>query len=142
MIYFWFFLTKTSLSQKYQRRVTLFSIHKKILVPIFIFSNILFAFAADDEIKADNIDSKQEIIAEDLQNNTVINKNIDGYFSFLENWINCNISVVIRNVDSSVIGKLQEIYKDGILVETAFNSTIFIPKDSIAYIKISKTNRK
>lgn len=142
MIYFWFFLTKTSLSQKYQRRVTLFSIHKKILVPIFIFSNILFAFAADDEIKADNIDSKQEIIAEDLQNNTVINKNIDGYFSFLENFINCNISVVIRNVDSSVIGKLQEIYKDGILVETAFNSTIFIPKDSIAYIKISKTNRK
>lgn len=142
MIYFWFFLTKTSLSQKYQRRVTLFSIHKKILVPIFIFSNILFAFAADDEIKADNIDSKQEIIAEDLQNNTVINKNIDGYFSFLENCINCNISVVIRNVDSSVIGKLQEIYKDGILVETAFNSTIFIPKDSIAYIKISKTNRK
>lgn len=142
MIYFWFFLTKTSLSQKYQRRVTLFSIHKKILVPILIFSNILFAFAADDEIKADNIDSKQEIIAEDLQNNTVINKNIDGYFSFLENCINCNISVVIRNVDSSVIGKLQEIYKDGILVETAFNSTIFIPKDSIAYIKISKTNRK
>ena len=142
MIYFWFFLTKTSLSQKCQRRVTLFSIHKKILVPIFIFSNILFAFAADDEIKADNIDSKQEIIAEDLQNNTVINKNIDGYFSFLENCINCNISVVIRNVDSSVIGKLQEIYKDGILVETAFNSTIFIPKDSIAYIKISKTNKK
>ena len=142
MIYFWFFLTKTSLSQKYQRRVTLFSIHKKILVPILIFSNILFAFAADDEIKADNIDSKQEIIAEDLQNNTVINKNIDGYFSFLENCINCNISVVIRNVDSSVIGKLQEIYKDGILVETAFNSTIFIPKESIDYIKISKTNRK
>ena len=66
MIYFWFFLTKTSLSQKYQRRVTLFSIHKKILVPILIFSNILFAFAADDEIKADNIDSKQEIIAEVL----------------------------------------------------------------------------
>lgn len=142
MIYFWFFLTKTSLSQKYQRRVTLFSIHKKILVPIFIFSNILFAFAADDEIKADNIDSKQEIITEDSQNNTAINKNTDGYFSFLENCINCNISVVIRNVDSSVIGKLQEIYKDGILVETAFNSTIFIPKDSIAYIKISKTNRK
>ena len=142
MIYFWFFLTKTSLSQKYQRRVTLFSIHKKILVPIFIFSNILFAFAADDEIKADNVDLKQEIITEDLQNKIAINKNIDGYFSFLENCINCNISVVIRNVDSSVIGKLQEIYKDGILVETAFNSTIFIPKDSIAYIKISKTNRK
>ena len=120
----------------------MFSIERKILVLIFIFSNILFAFATDDEIKADDIDSKQKIITEDLQNTTTINKNTDGYFSFLENCINCNISVVIRNVDSSVIGKLQEIYKDGILVETAFNSTIFIPKDSIAYIKISKTNRK
>lgn len=120
----------------------MFSIQKKILVPIFIFSNILFAFAADDEIKADDIDSKQEIITEDSQNNTAINKNTDGYFYFLENGINSNITVVIRNVDSSVIGKLQGIYKDGILVETAFNSTIFIPKDSIAYVKISKTNKK
>ena len=120
----------------------LFSTLKKILFITFMISTTSFLFAADDEIKIDEENNNVENTTELTQSSSRVNKDIEGYFAFLENYINCNVTIIIKNVDNSVIGKLQEIYKDGVLLETAFNSSIFIPKDSIAYIKISKTNKK
>lgn len=120
----------------------LFSTLKKTLFITFMISTTSFLFAADDEIKIDEEINNVENTTELTQSSSRVNKDIEGYFAFLENYINCNVTIIIKDVDNSVIGKLQEIYKDGVLLETAFNSSIFIPKDSIAYIKISKTNKK
>ena len=63
--------------------------------------------------------------------------------STFEELFDLSIGTVFEsNSELETIEELQEIYKDGVLLETAFNSSIFIPKDSIAYIKISKTNKK
>lgn len=116
--------------------------HKKILVLVIMALSTFFAFAEDSEITINEEASEATVTDESQQTDSLINKDTDGYFLFLENCINSNISVIIKEVDNSIIGKLQEVYKDGILLETSFGSTIFIPKDSIAYIKISKTNKK
>ncbi len=121
----------------------LFSIKKRLLIIAFILSSLSLICAEDDEIKIEDETQKTATAAEISQeSDSGVKEDTIGYFSFLENCIGCNINVIIKNVDSSVIGKLQTIYKDGILLETSFNSTIFIPKDSIAYIKISKMNKK
>lgn len=120
----------------------LFSIQKKILLFIVTILSASFVFAEDNEIKINDEESESNITDENPQINFAIKNDTEGYFSFLENCLNCSISVIIKDIDNSIIGKLQEIYKDGVLLETSFNSTIFIPKDSIAYIKISKMNKK
>lgn len=120
----------------------LLSAQKKILIFAVMILSVSFAFGEDDEIKIDDEKSEVSVADENTQVDSVIKKDTEGYFSFLENYINCSISVIIKDVDNSIIGKLQEVYKDGLLLETSFNSTIFIPKDSIAYIKISKMNKK
>lgn len=119
----------------------LLSIQKKILVFTVIMLSASFVFAEDDGINIYNEESESNISDEPPQTDSAVNYT-DGYFSFLESCINCNISIIIKDVDNSILGKLQKIYKDGVLLETSFNSTIFIPKDSIAYIKISKMNKK
>lgn len=115
---------------------------KRILIFAIMSLSTFFAFAEDSEIKISEEDSESAVTNEIQQADSAIKRDTNGYFSFLENCINCNISVVIKDVDNSIIGKLQEVYKDGLLLETSFSSTIFIPKDSIAYIKISKMNKK
>jgi hypothetical protein len=143
MTYFWFFNYIYSLDKEYQEIKMLFSIKKSFLIIAIMLSSLALTFAEDDEIKIENETQETSITSENSQeSDSMVKKDTIGYFAFLENCIGCNISVIIRNVDSSVIGNLQAIYKDGILLETSFNSTIFIPKDSIAYVKISKMNKK
>lgn len=120
----------------------LLSTQKKILVLMVMILSITFAFAEDNEIKISDEEAESAITDENPQIDSAIKNDTEGYFSFLENCLHCNISVIIKDVDNSIMGKLQEVYKDGVLLETSFNSTIFIPKDSIAYIKITKMNKK
>lgn len=66
---------------------------------------------------------------------TMVNQGASVYFETLKGR---NISVTISTIDTTLTGKLVEVYDDGIVILTAFNNTIFIYRNSIAYFRFGK----
>jgi len=61
---------------------------------------------------------------------------VNGFEKYLTEFIGKDIVVTIVNVDTSIEGKLLEIYQDGIIMETTLlKQKVFILKNSIAFIK-------
>ena len=62
-----------------------------------------------------------------------------GFDTYLSQFIQYNVTVYISANDVSVSGKLLEVYKDGIVIESMLlKKNVFINKDFISYIDIKK----
>lgn len=53
-----------------------------------------------------------------------------------------DLSVTLSTIDVTIAGKLIEVYKDGIMIETIFKEQIFVARDAIAFIKFNKKGSK
>lgn len=73
------------------------------------------------------------------ENKSEGNMSVNAYKIFFDQNVNKEISVSIKDLDINITGLLLEVYEDGIIVETMF-STTYVPKESIAYAKVKKTN--
>ena len=82
----------------------LLSIQKKILVFTVIMLSASFVFAEDDGINIYNEESESNISDETPQTDSAVNYT-DGYFSFLESCINCNISIIIKLLNYFIMNK-------------------------------------
>lgn len=74
------------------------------------------------------------------QKNNLINQS--GYDTFVKSLIGTNVAVIIAHVDITISGTLIDVYQDGILLQTVFKDKVFIPRESIAYIKNSNIKKK
>jgi hypothetical protein len=63
----------------------------------------------------------------------------NGFDVFLSGYIANDITVYISSNDVTISGKLLDVYKDGIVIESSMmKKTIFISKSSISYVEIKK----
>jgi hypothetical protein len=61
----------------------------------------------------------------------------NGFDSFLINYVSFDVAVYISTNDVTISGKLLDVYKDGIVVQSSMlKKIIFINKSSIAYVEI------
>lgn len=126
------------------RRIIMFKSKRNYFLILLFFTSFL-AFstsdAVDDTIQAPLFSSQP---SDKNESNTFSHEDTKleeiGYVAFLSECLGKEISVTIKEVDNTIVGKLKTIYQDGILIKTSFKNNIFILKDSIAYIKISQSN--
>jgi len=69
------------------------------------------------------------------------NSSTNAYDAFFEQNIDKEITVTIIENDINITGVLLKVFEDGIIVDSMF-STNYIPKMSIAYARVKRTDKK
>ena len=58
------------------------------------------------------------------------------FFDVLPHFISSNLVIYLGDVDTVLRGKLIAVYKDGLVIKTAFGQSLFVSRKSIAYAEI------
>lgn len=106
--------------------IRFFSVILLLLIPVF------YSFAEDIEVN-DTV----EITEDDVD----YSARSDGFIEFLETFRGKEVSITVTDVDVTINGMIVKIFDNGVWIKTIFDNEIFILRDSIGYISVSRSDK-